>query len=245
MTPYAPDLQVVMKPLWGLTASKNNARIHSKRQIRQIADSITAFGFTNPVLLGSEDTIIAGHGRVHAAKLLGMTEVPTLLSAHLSQDQIRAYVIADNALAEKSSWSRSILAIELQHLLTVDIDITITGFEVPEIDLLLLQEDLSDPAEEVPVVPPGPAVTRPGYLWELWDHRVFCGNSLLDPSFQTLLGGKKADMVLVDPPYGVKIYGHATGNGATTHREFAMGCGEMSSDEFRAFLCMGLSLLAH
>jgi hypothetical protein len=131
-------LHVVDRPVTSLVNFSNNARTHSKRQI---ADSIKEFGFTNPVLLGPGDTIIAGHGRVQAAKLLGMSDVPTILLAHLSQDQIRAYVIADNRLALNAQWDESILAVELQHLLTIqaDFDITITGFEVPEIDLILQQ----------------------------------------------------------------------------------------------------------
>jgi ParB-like chromosome segregation protein Spo0J len=111
---------------------RSNSRTHSKRQIRQIADSIKAFGFTNSVLLDSGNTIIAGHGRVRAAELLGTSEVPTIRLKNLSADQVRAYVIADNRLAEKAGWDKSILAIELQNLLTIntDFDVTITGFEM-------------------------------------------------------------------------------------------------------------------
>jgi hypothetical protein len=199
------------------------------------------------VISGPGDTIIAGHGRVQAAKLLGMTHVPTILLAHLSQDQIRAYVIADNKLAENVGWDESILAIELQHLLTVEnnFDITITGFEVPEIDLILERAgDVAEEEDDIAASPAGPAVSELGDLWALGDHRIFCGNSLLEASFTTLLNGKLADMVLSDPPYGVPIDGHATGNGATKHREFAMGCGEMSSEEFGAFLSQALGMLA-
>jgi hypothetical protein len=240
------QLHVVDRPVTSLVNFSNNARTHSVRQIRQIAASIRQFGFTNPVLLGAGDTIIAGHGRVQAAKLIGMSHVPTILLAHLTQHQIRAYVIADNQLALNAQWDESILAIELQHLLTVqtDFDITITGFEVPEIDLILQQA--ADVPDEDPVdtSQAGPAVSELGDLWALGDHRIFCGNSLLEASFSTLLNGKLADMVLCDPPYGVKINGHATGNGATKHREFAMGCGEMTSDEFVQFPSEALQLLA-
>ena len=117
----------------------SNARTHSKQQIRKIAESIKNFGFTTPVLIDRTNTIIAGHGRVAAAKLLGMDQVPTIRLEKLSQEQIRAYVIADNRLAEIAGWDKSILAIELQNLLTTDgdFDVTVTGFEIPEIDLIL------------------------------------------------------------------------------------------------------------
>jgi DNA modification methylase len=241
-------LHVVDMPVTSLTNFSNNARTHSKRQIRQIADSIRQFGFTTPVLLGGDgNTIIAGHGRVQAAKLLGMNQVPTILLAHLTKDQIRAYVIADNQLALNAQWDESILAIELQHLLTIqdDFEVTITGFEVPEIDIIL-QQAAEVPGQEEPIdaAQTGPAVSELGDLWALGDHRIFCGNSLLEASFTCLLDGRQADMVLCDPPYGVPIDGHATGNGATKHREFAMGCGEMTFEEFVRFLSQALQQLA-
>ena len=241
-------LLVVDRPITSLVNFSNNARTHSKRQVRQIADSIREFGFTNPVLLGDGDnTIIAGHGRVQAAKLLGMTSVPTILLAHLSKDQIRAYVLADNKFSSNAGWNESILAIELQHLLTIqtDLDITITGFEVPEIDLILQQaSEIPDQEDDVDASQTGPAVTELGDLWALGDHRILCGNSLLEASFTCLLDGRQADMILCDPPYGIPIFGFVTGNGAMKHREFAMGCGEMTSEEFVQFLTQALQMLA-
>jgi len=134
-----PELLITYHPVDELKDCPRNARTHSKRQIRQIAASIKAFGFTNPVLIDRNNTIIAGHGRVAAAKLLGLSMVPTIRLENLSPDQIRAYILADNRLAEKAGWDKSILAIELQHLLTIDddFDVTITGFEIPEIDLII------------------------------------------------------------------------------------------------------------
>ena len=132
-------LALIYQPVGALTVFSSNARTHTKHQIRQIADSIRAFGFTNPILLDADNRIVAGHGRVEAAKLLGITEVPTIRLDDLGPDQIRTYVIADNRLAENAGWDKSILAIELQHLLTIraDFDVTITGFEVGEIDLIV------------------------------------------------------------------------------------------------------------
>ena len=139
-TKGTPGLSLTYLPVDALRPYARNARTHSKRQIRQIAASIKEFGFTQPVLIDKENSIIAGHGRVEAAKLVGLSKVPTIRLEGLSPDQVRAYIIADNRLAEKAGWDASILAIELQHLLLLtDLDITVTGFEVPEIDLILKQ----------------------------------------------------------------------------------------------------------
>ena len=147
---------------------RRNARTHSKKQIRQIADSIQKFGFTNPVLISDDDEIIAGHGRVEAAKLLGMQSVPTLRLSHLDAAQRRAYVIADNKLALNAGWDRDLLAIELQALIDLDFDVEITGFSLAEVDLLLdeARESSPQPAggaeDEVPsLTDPVSAVSRP------------------------------------------------------------------------------------
>lgn len=232
-----------------LEPSPRNTRTHSKHQIRQIAESIRVFGFTNPVLIDGKNRIIAGHGRVEAAKLLGMTEVPTIRLEQLTEDQIRAYIIADNKLAENAGWDKATLAIELGYLMTlenVDFDVTITGFEVPEIDVLLEDTNGAVAKEDeipAPVFDQAP-VTQPGDLWSLGKHRILCGNSLHAASYQVLMGSRRAAAVFTDPPYNVKIDGHATGNGSTRHREFAMASGEMSEAEFLTFLNNSLRLLA-
>jgi hypothetical protein len=174
-------LQVIHQSIGELKNHRHNARTHSKHQTRQIAESIKAFGFVNPVLLDQDNTIIAGHGRVAAAKLLGLSEVPTIRPENLSPDQIRAYVLADNRLAEKAGWDKSILAIELQHLLTIesDFDVTVTGFEIPEIDLVLFSEiDKPDPDDAFEVAENPEPVSRVGDLWHLGKHRILCGSSL-------------------------------------------------------------------
>ena len=131
-----------------------------------------------------------------------MTEVPTIRLEDLSDDQIRAYILADNQLALRAGWDNSILAIELQHLMTVDLgfEITVTGFEIPEIDLILQEAD-GKPENEPEFAPSGPPVTRPGDLWLLGSHRVLCGNAIKEESFTTLLEGRKAKAVFIDPPY--------------------------------------------
>jgi DNA modification methylase len=226
-----------------------NARIHTKHQIRQIAESIRAFGFTNPILIDSCNRIIAGHGRVEAAKILAMERVPTIRLERLSEEQIRAYIIADNKLAENAGWDRSILAIELQHLIALDCDdfnVTITGFGLPEIDLILEEaKGEPEPEEAIPDADLSrPPVTESGDVWQLGKHSVICGNSLHDDTYRTLLGNRRAAVVFTDPPFNVKIDGHATGNGAIHHREFPMASGEMSEVEFISFLTSSLKLLS-
>ncbi|MGB8802914.1 MAG: DNA methyltransferase [Candidatus Acidiferrales bacterium] len=240
-------LKVTYRPVGSLTAYANNARQHSRHQIRQIAASIKAFGFTNPVLINQNDIIIAGHGRVAAAKLLNLDQVPTIRLDSLSEDQVRAYVIADNRLAEKAGWDKSILAIELQHLLTIDsnLDVTITGFEIPEIDLILSQAVAEpDPDEKFEIDQSNQAVTKDGDLWVLGKHRILCGNALEENCYRALMASRRADVVFVDPPYNVPIEGNVSGHGSIHHCEFAMASGEMNEAEFVAFLTTSLRRLA-
>lgn len=186
------NLSIRYQAVSALTPRLGNARTHSAKQLRQIADSIRQFGFTNPVLVDAENVIIAGHGRVAAAQAIGLETVPTVCLDSLSAAEIRAYVIADNRLAENAGWDREILAIELQNLaeLDLDFDVTITGFEMAEIDVLigdLDSEPDADPADAVPAIN-GPAVTRPGDLWQIGPHRLICADATEDQSFARLLG---------------------------------------------------------
>jgi len=241
-------LKIVYKDPGQLKPRAKNPRTHTRRQIRQIAASITEFGFINPILIDGADGIIAGHGRAEAAKLLGMSDVPTLRVDNLTPSQIRAYVIADNKLAENAGWDRALLALELQELsVHLDFDVTITGFETAEIDLLIrdMDGDSPDDADEVPEIDrSAPAVSRPGDLWHIGDHRLLCGDALKTDSYMALLGGRTAQMVFTDPPYNVVIDGHVSGLGKVKHREFAMASGEMSSQEFTQFLKTVLMRLA-
>jgi DNA modification methylase len=241
------ELSIVNQPVGSLAAHPSNARTHSKHQIRQIAASIKEFGFTNPVLIDRDHTIIAGHGRVEAAKLLGIDQVPTIRLDGLTEDQVRAYVIADNRLAEKAGWDKATLAIELQHLLTTDsdLDVTLTGFEVPEIDLILSQAEVEPDQDDVfEIDQTNRTVTQPGDLWLLGKHRVLCGNSLEGNSYEALMASRRANLVFVDPPYNVAIEGNVSGHGSIHHTEFAMASGEMNEAEFVAFLTTSLRLLA-
>jgi len=228
---------------------KNNARTHSKRQIRQIARSIEKFGFCNPVLIDDARQIIAGHGRVEAAKQLGIDSVPTCRLSHLSEADKRAYVLADNKLAQKAGWNKELLAIELQGLIELDVEIELTGFDMAEIDLILEEAHEangapSGPEDNVPQYSSGPAITQTGDLWVLGRHRLLCGDASDKAAYDHLLEGARAEFVLTDPPYNVAIEGNVCGLGHIHHRDFAMGCGEMSEVEFTAFLEAVFKLLA-
>lgn len=218
-----------------------NARTHSKKQVRQIADSIKTFGFTNPVLIDENATILAGHGRVEAAKLIGVETVPCLRIDRMTAAEKRAYVMADNKLALNAGWDEEILAIELSGLLETDLDfdIGVTGFSIPEIDALiegLNPEDAGDPIDEALPDIEQMAVSRPGDHWQLGQHGLICGDALQSEIYSMLLGGEQARMVFTDPPYNVPIAGHVGGSGAIQHREFIMASGEMTPAAFASFL---------
>jgi DNA modification methylase len=242
-------LVIVDQSISALRPFERNARTHSNRQIRQIAESIGAFGFVNPVLIDSTNRIIAGHGRVLAAKRIGRERVPTVRIDWLSEDQIRAYIIADNQLALKAGWDKEILAIELQYLMNIDspdFDVTITGFEVPEIDAILADPNGASNDEESFAEPDRDAVpaTAPGDIWHLGKHRITCASCLHESTYRAFIGPKRAAAVFTDPPFNVRIDGHATGNGAIRHREFTMASGEMSDAEFFSFLTNAIDLVA-
>jgi DNA modification methylase len=245
------NLTVVYRPIESLNLNPANPRRHSKKQIRQIANSIKAFDFNVPILVDREGKVIAGHGRLLAAHELGIIEVPTLCLEHLTPAQIRAFTIADNRLTEISTWDDRLLAQQLKDLsLTgLDFDIEVTGFEVGEIDLRILSlEDVPDPADDaadaVPELPAGPPISKIGDLWHLGHHRVLCGNALEHADFATLMGEERAALAFTDPPYNVPIDGHTSGLGAIHHRPFPMASGEMDKPAFTAFLTRACRNLA-
>ncbi len=228
-----------------LRSYARNARRHSKKQVRQIADSIERFGFTNPVLISDDGEIIAGHGRVEAARLLGLETVPTLRLSHLNETERRAYVLADNKLALNAGWDQEILAIELQALIDLDFDVTVTGFSLAEVDMTLDAVHDSDPSAEIgpeDEIPPvaGKAVSHQGDLWILGRHKLVCGDARSSADYDVLMCGEIADLIFTDPPYNVAIDGHVSGLGSVRHREFAMGVGEMSDLAFTEFLTQTL-----
>ncbi|MCZ6772727.1 MAG: site-specific DNA-methyltransferase [Proteobacteria bacterium] len=241
--PRVFDHVLSRRPVAELKPYARNARTHNPKQIQQIAASIREFGFTVPVLIDAESTIIAGHARVEAAKRLGMECVPVIQIDHLTQAQKRAYIIADNRLAELAGWDEELLAVEFKFLTEIDIefDVGITGFETAEIDLLIEGvegiEAEPDPADEIPE--PNlerPAVSQPGDMWLLGANRLLCGDARDMASYEALMAGQSAQMVFADPPYNVPISGHVCGLGKAQHRDFAMAAGEMSEEEFVGFL---------
>lgn len=237
-----PPLAIVYRDIAELQTDSKNPRVHSEKQIQQVARSIGAFGFNVPFLIDRKLKLIAGHGRLAACTLLGINKVPTICLDHLTENQIRAFMIADNRLAEQATWDPNLLAVQLKELCDVelDFDLEATGFEVGEIDVLLEAaspevKGTSDPADDLPETSPG-TVTREGDLWLLGPHRVYCGNSLLPESYSVLMESRLATMVFTDPPFNVKIPGHAMGLGAIHHKNFRMAFGEMTKSEFTDFL---------
>jgi DNA modification methylase len=236
------SLAIIDLPITELEPDPQNPRQHSPKQIRQIALSIKTFGFNVPVLIDSTGKVIAGHGRLLAARQLDLDKVPTILLDHLNEAQARAFMIADNKLTENAEWDLQLLGEQMRDLslLDLDFDIEITGFETAEIDLMIDGAGSSattdrDPADDLRAVA-GPAVTKLGDRWILDKHVVLCGDALDPASYTRLLVGAKAHMVFTDPPYNVRIDGNVSGFGSTHHREFAMASGEMTADAFTDIL---------
>src|SRR6516165_5499860 len=243
----APRMLIVYWAIDQLKPDPHNARRHSKKQIRQIANSIKAFGFNVPILIDRNGNVIAGHGRLLACRELGITKVPTLCLDHLTPAQARVFMIADNRLTEIATWDDRLLAHQLKDLslLGLDFSLELTGFEIGEIDLRIASlEDLpkpdDDPADLLPELPAGPPVSKIGDLWLLDRHRLLCGSALDSAVFKALMGAERAAMVFSDPPYNVPIEGHVSGLGAIHHRPFPMASGEMDGAEFTAFLAGAL-----
>jgi DNA modification methylase len=201
-----PDLQIQRWPLDRLIPYARNPRTHTEEQVAQIAASIAEFGFVNPVLVGADGVIIAGHARVMAARKLGLSEVPVIVLDHLSQAQRRALVIADNRLAQNAGWDEEMLRVELEALREDDFSLDRLGFEDAEIEALLAESDEAVTGNTDDDAVPETletAVTVPGDLWNLGDHRLLCGDATLMTDVEKVLAGGLADMVFSDPPYNV------------------------------------------
>jgi len=241
--------QVVM-PINRIKTNPKNCRTHSKKQIRKIAASVDAFGFVAPVIVDELGMLIAGHGRLEAAKSLGLPTVPAIVIKGLSDAKKRALMLADNRIAQDAGWDLERLAAELAELPELlaeeSLELSITGFEPAEIDRLSADfEDPShDPADDIDVDGlDGPITTRPGDLWQIGKHLLLCGDARSSADLARLLGDERADMMFADPPYNLKI-GKVVGRGARKHREFAMASGEMDRDAFVAFLTNSLGTAA-
>ena len=226
-------MQIIQRNVLELIPYVNNSRTHSDEQVIQIASSIKEFGFTNPILTDGENGIIAGHGRLMAAKKLGLKEVPTIELSHLSEAQKKAYIIADNKLALNSGWDDAMLAIEFAELEALDFDLELTGFSLEEIaafEVEEIPEGLTD-EDAVPELPIEP-VTKLGDVWLCGNHRVMCGDSTSIDAVDKLMNGNKADMVFTDPPYGM-TYGGGALAGSTPKGALVKAHGMIMGDDKR------------
>jgi DNA modification methylase len=243
-------LEISYVPITKLKTPEDNPRDHTPRQIKQIARSMSAFGFISPIVIDPECNVIAGVGRVLAARRLGLTEAPTVSVNHLDEKQLKAFRIADNRLTENSTWNERLLGEQLKFLSDSELDfsIEVTGFEIGEIDVyiegLTQESEQNDPADALPESTKLIPVTRTGDRWLLDDSVVLCADALNEGSYRELLGDQKAVMAFVDPPYNVPIENNVSGLGAIRHRDFGMACGEMSKQQFTEFLTRLFSLLA-
>jgi DNA modification methylase len=242
---FAP--MVTVRAVVDLKVNPRNARTHSPRQVEQIAASVREFGWITPIVVDEDGVVLAGHGRLQAARLLGLTGVPTVEVKHLTAARKRAFMLADNRLAELAGWDESLLTIELKELsnLNIDFDFEVTGFGTVDLDRLEAAAPIKPSKQEV--VPElerdHPAVTTLGDLWKLGQHLLLCGSALEEASYAKLLGEQRVQMVFTDPPYNVKTDGHVCGLGSVHHPDFQMAAGEMSESEFTRFLAtfMGLA----
>jgi hypothetical protein len=231
-----------------LKPNKRNARTHSKKQILQIAESIRRFGWTHGILTDEDGKVIAGHGRLRAAEILGHREVPVVVLNGLSEAEKRALALADNKIAANAGWDRKILSAELDELAQLlpehDLTVDITGFEPAEIDVLMgdLVDPEHDPADDISIKG-GPAVSRPGDVWLLGDHHLCCGDAKNERDVRKLMDGERADMVFADPPYNIPIKS-VQGRGRIRHCNFLEGAGELSPAAFTRFLVDSLGLAA-
>jgi len=235
----APPAIVANRPLDELRPNPNNARTHNKSQIKDLAKLIEVVGFIGAIIADETGMILAGHARYAAAKLIGMSTIPTICITGLNKALLATFALADNKFAERAGWNREIIAAEIAELSmllpTLNLDISLTGFETGEIDVLLtdIGEEKSEPKDRLPE---GPAVTRFGDLWSLSKHRILCGDARKPADYTRLANDEQAAMVFGDPPYNVRIRGHVQGRGRVRHNEFAFASGEMSDIEYRTFL---------
>jgi DNA modification methylase len=237
-------------PIGQIKPDSRNSRTHSGKQIRQIANSIVAFGYTNPLLVDEDFVLIAGYGRYKAAELVGLAQVPVIVIAGLSPARRRALAIADNKIAANAGWDRERLAIEIPELADLlnaeGLDVSILGFEPVEIDQLQtdFEEHGTDPQDNIePNWWRAVAVSKPGDLWALGNHKLLCGDARCAGDIARLMTGCRADLAFLDPPYNLRL-GGVVGRGRTRHCEFAMASGEMSSPDYVRFLGLTLDAAA-
>ena len=240
-----PDLEVRQCPIADLRPPDRRTRKDDPDQIARIANSISEYKFTQPVLV-RDGKVLDGWLRVLAAAKLGLDRVPVIECSHLGEAEARALAIAINRIGERGDWDLEELRLEFLELIELEVDLDATGFTVEERDIIILDPDGSDEdsGDELIDEPDEDPVTWPGDIWDLGEHRIVCGNALDGATYKTLLGDEKVHAVITDPPYNVKIQGNVSGLGKKIHKEFAMASGEMSGDQFQVFLNTCITLMA-
>lgn len=222
-----------------LTLPERATRNHSRKQIAKLLESIRQFGFRNPIIISANNEVVCGAARLEAAKQAGLNRVPVICAADLTPAKLRAYRLADNRIAEDAVWDERNLRLEFDEIIELqgpyDIDLTITGFETPELDRLMLSpepsatESLPDPDDVI-------AVNRPGDVWQVGSHRLICGDARDEAVMTQLVDGRQVRMSFTDPPYNVRVPGNVSGLGRHRHPDFAMASGEMDREAYVAFL---------
>jgi DNA modification methylase len=243
----SPDLKIEEIAITELKRPARSLRIHPEKQIVMLSRNIDTLGFLVPCQIDEQNRLLSGSARVLAAERLGMRTVPAIRIEHLSQLEKRAFMVAEKRLAEMAVWDLEVLRSELQFFtdLSVDFDFSALGFETAEVDVLL--ESDSDDADgdlSMFVAPNHYAVSAAGDLWQAGPHRVYCGDALAPASYDALLDGQRARLVITDPPYNVPIKGHVVTAGGVQHREFAMAAGEKTPEQFTSFLAQTMRNLA-
>jgi DNA modification methylase len=253
MTAISPNphdnrrLVLTYEPIETIKPNPRDPRLYRPAEKRRIAASIRTFG-PMPLIVTGDRVVLSGNIWLDASKLAGVSQLPVVVADHLTPAQAEAFMVAQVRLVERGEWDQKMLGEILRDLTLqdLDFDLTITGFDVPEIDLCVenldAPEDGPDPADQP--APAGPAVTRTGDLWRLGPHRIVCGDALGAETYRALMADEAANIVFADPPYNIPIAGNVSGKGAVKHDDFAMACGEMSEAEFTAFLSQAVGLAA-
>jgi DNA modification methylase len=235
------DRQIEMVPLKSLKKSHRNARTHSKTQIEQVANSIRRFGVINPLIVDTRNRIVAGHARAEAAQSIGLRVVPVVRVSNLTDVQLRAYMLADNRIAQSAGWNRELLAVELDELRIalpeIGLDLNITGFDPGEVDSIIsdFADGDSKATDDIPEVAEKATAQR-GDIFVLGNHRLMVGDAREGNDYSLLMDSQIAEMAFLDPPYNVPVQGHVGGRGRIKHREFMHGSGELTPRQFTQFL---------
>jgi DNA modification methylase len=242
----SPPLQIEEVPISLLKRSARSPRVHPEKQIIMLARNIDAFGFVMPCVIDHRNRLLCGNARVEAAERLGMKTIPVIRVCHLTDAEQRAFILADAKLTEHGTWNPEVLRDEIQFFseLSIDFDFSVIGFETADVDIILESAKFPVGDAAIDLAQRQQAVSRLGEVWQVGSHRIYCGDALSAQSYEVVLNGKLAGLVITDPPFNVRISGHVGGSGEVQHREFAMASGEMTADQFTSFLANSMKELA-